>query len=221
MPFFQDRILPCCLSLAMRNRVFLPYRRRVIASADGRVLEIGIGSGLNLAFYPDRVSEVIGLEPSVKLSEMARKKAAGSRMRLVLQTGSAEAMPFESGSFDTVVTTWTLCSIPDANAALGEIRRVLKPSGQFLFAEHGLAPDAGVQKWQNRLTPAWKIMAGGCHMNRPVDSMIAGSGFELQHLETGYARGPRPLTYMYEGRGRIGRNRRSEVSSANPDKISS
>jgi ubiquinone/menaquinone biosynthesis C-methylase UbiE len=108
----------------------------------------------------------------------------------------------DDGSIDTVVTTWTLCTIPCAKTALGEMRRVLKPSGCLLFVEHGLAPDTGVRKWQDFLTPAWKRLSGGCHLNRPIAKLIEGAGFRLDRLETGYAPGPRPMTFMYEGNAR-------------------
>src|SRR5690606_17186330 len=112
---------------------------------------------------------------------------------------SAERIPIESQSVDTVVTTWTLCSIKDVLRALGEMRRVLKPDGQLLFVEHGLAPDESVRRWQNRLTPAWKRIGGGCHLNRPIRTLIDGAGFAMDRLETGYMRGPKPMTYMFEG----------------------
>lgn len=203
MSFFEDQILPYCLNLAMRNRIFLPYRKRVIGTAAGRVLEIGIGSGLNLPFYTDRATQVVGLEPSEKLVGMTRRMSKKAPVPLSLQAGSAEAIPFEEASFDTVVTTWTLCTIPGVHTALREMRRVLKPGGRLLFAEHGAAPEAGVLKWQNRLTPAWKKIAGGCHMNRPIGRLVEGCGFAIEQLETGYAKGPRPLAYMYEGTGRV------------------
>ncbi len=177
----------------MRDRRFVPYRQRVLALAEGRVLEIGAGSGVNLPFYSDRTTEIVGLEPHPKLRAMAER--AGLR---VIQ-GSAEAIPLDSASVDCVVTTWTLCSIPDAAAALEEMRRVLRPGGRLLFVEHGLAPDAGVQRWQQRLTPLWKHIAGGCHLDRDIPGLIRKAGFDIVQLETGHMEGPRPMTFMYEG----------------------
>ena len=117
--------------------------------------------------------------------------------------GSAESIPLDRASVDTVVTTWTLCTIPDVVAALSELRRILKPNGQLLFVEHGLASDESVRRWQNRLTPVWKRIAGGCHLNRPIGALIEDAGFHISQLETGYMPGPRPMTFMYEGSARL------------------
>lgn len=184
----------------MRNRHLRPYRQRVISAAQGRVLEVGIGSGLNLPFYPSDVREILGLEPAQSLAAMARRVAGRSAVPTTFIEGFAEAIPLEDRSVDTVVTTWTLCSIPDAVAALQEMRRVLKPSGQLLFVEHGQAPEEHVRKWQDRLTPAWKRIGGGCHLNRPIRTLIESAGFSIEELQTGYMKGPKPMTFMYEGR---------------------
>jgi ubiquinone/menaquinone biosynthesis C-methylase UbiE len=201
MSFYDERILPHVINLAMRNRDLLPYRQRIASAAEGRVLEIGIGSGLNLAFYR-HASEILGLEPSPRLAAMAEQAARRRCVRVQLIEGSAEHIPLDSHSIDTVVTTWTLCTIPQASLALSEMRRVLKPSGQLLFAEHGRSPDEGVRKWQDRLTPMWKRIGGGCHLNRPIRELVDNAGFAIQQLDTGYMRGPRPMTFMYEGRAR-------------------
>lgn len=185
MGFYNDHILPHVINLAMRNRELLPYRKRVLSHAHGRVLEIGIGSGLNLPHYGPSVQELVGLEPAAPLIAMARRSAEQSNVAVNLIAGSAEAIPVDSHSFDTVVTTWTLCSIPDAQAALKEMRRVLRTGGQLLFVEHGLAPEDQVQKWQNRLTPLWKRIGGGCHLNRPIRSLIENCGFSIVRIETG------------------------------------
>jgi ubiquinone/menaquinone biosynthesis C-methylase UbiE len=202
MSFYEERILPHLINLAMRNRQLVPYRERVIGAAEGRVLEIGIGSGRNLPFYGSQVREVVGIEPSARLREMAEQVEHKSSTNVSLVRASAENIPLDDKSFDTVVTTWTLCSIPDAHRALGEMRRVLKPSGQLLFVEHGLAPDIAVRKWQDRLTPIWKRIGGGCHLNRPITTVIASSGFRIDQIATGYMPGPKPMTYMYQGRAR-------------------
>ena len=153
MGFYQDHILPHLIHLAMRRQDFAPYRERVLADAQGRVLEIGIGSGLNLPFYAQRAQQVIGLDPSPRLLAMARGAGRQLEGAIELVEGSAEAVPLEDRSVDTVVTTWTLCSIPDVDRALREARRILKPGGRLVFVEHGLSPDPQVVKWQNRLTP--------------------------------------------------------------------
>jgi ubiquinone/menaquinone biosynthesis C-methylase UbiE len=200
MGFYAERVLPHLLNLAMRSQDLAAYRRRVVPAARGRVLEIGIGSGLNLPFYGSEVDEVIGLDPSSPLLAMAEKQARAGRTPVMMLHGSAEMVPLEDASVDTVLTTWTLCSIPDARAALSEIRRVLKPAGELVFVEHGKAPDQAVARWQDRLTPLWRPIAGGCHLNRPIASLIGDAGFALRDLRCGYMRGPRPFTFMYEGR---------------------
>jgi ubiquinone/menaquinone biosynthesis C-methylase UbiE len=202
MRFYRDRVLPLLIDLSMRQRNLALYRRNVVPAASGRVLEIGIGSGLNLPLYGANVTQLIGLDPSPKLLAMTSEKAHDAGIAVDLVEGGAEAVPLESQSVDTVVTTWTMCSIPDAGRALREMRRVLKPSGRLLFVEHGLAPDPGVRWWQDRLTPVWKRIGGGCHLNRPIWSLIEGAGFELERLATGYMRGPKPMTFMYEGSAR-------------------
>jgi ubiquinone/menaquinone biosynthesis C-methylase UbiE len=201
MGFYQDQIVPLLINLSMRQRSLADYRRRVVPAAEGRVLEIGVGSGLNLPFYSQRVRQVIGLEPSPKLIALARRTQHAAASAQFIE-GSAEEIPLKDGTIDTVVMTWTLCSIPDASRALGEIRRVLKPGGRLLFAEHGRAPEPNVAQWQDRLTPMWKRFAGGCHLNRAVASLIEAAGFAFDRCETGYMRGPRPLTFMYEGSAR-------------------
>ena len=202
MGFYSDVILPRLCDLAMRNKLLLPIRERVIGAAEGRVIEIGVGSGLNLPFYRPEVTEVLALEPAAKLVTMARDASRGAIMPVSFLEASAEAIPLEDHCVDTVVTTWTMCSIPHADTALAEIRRVLRPGGKLLFVEHGRAPDESVRRWQDRLTPAWRCIAGGCHLNRPIGSMIEGAGFRIDRIETGYIPGPRPMTYMYEGSAR-------------------
>jgi ubiquinone/menaquinone biosynthesis C-methylase UbiE len=202
MGLYQERIVPWLINLAMRNRDLIAYRRRIVSAATGRVLEVGIGSGLNLPFYGDSVSRVFGLDPSAKLLAMAGRAARSSDSPLELIQANAEAIPLDDASVDTVVTTWTLCSIPDAGAALQEMRRVLRPTGRLLFVEHGRASEQGVRWWQNSLAPVWKPLAGGCHLNRPIAQLIENAGFTIERLATGYMRGPKPMTFMYEGSAR-------------------
>jgi ubiquinone/menaquinone biosynthesis C-methylase UbiE len=201
--FYQDRVLPYLVHWSMRQPTFKEYRARLLPGAEGCVLEIGVGSGLNLPFYGDTVRHLIGLEPSPKLLSMARRAGNAASQAIELLQASAEAIPLESKSVDTVVSTWTLCSIPDVDGALGEMRRVLKPDGRLLFVEHGLSPDSDVSRWQDRLTPLWKRVGGGCHLNRPIAQLIEGTGFRLERVATGYMKGPRPMTFMYEGAARV------------------
>jgi SAM-dependent methyltransferase len=197
--FYENWIFPPILDLAMQQKQLVGYRKRVVGEARGKVLEIGAGSGLNFPFYGDQVERVLALDPSPRLLGFARRRAAAGKVPIEFLLGSATSIPLPDHSIDTVVMTWTLCSIPDASAALAEMRRVLKGNGRLLFVEHGLAPDLAVEKWQHRLTPAWRHIAGGCHLNRKMDEVIELAGFDLKKLQTGYAPGPRPMTFMYEG----------------------
>jgi ubiquinone/menaquinone biosynthesis C-methylase UbiE len=203
MSLFQNRVVPHLIHLAMSDRKLVPYRKRVLSSARGRVLEIGIGSGMNVPLYAAPVQEVIGLDPAPRLIAMAQRALSRSSLPVEIIEGSAEAIPLDRHSVDTVVTTWTLCSIPRVAVALNEMRRVLKPSGELLFVEHGLAPEASIRRWQDRLTPVWKCLGGGCHLNRPIRQLIEDAGFSISQLDTGYMKGPKPMkpmTFMYEGR---------------------
>jgi ubiquinone/menaquinone biosynthesis C-methylase UbiE len=176
LSFYRDRILPHLVHKSMRQEILVPYRRRATQAASGRVLEVGVGSGLNLPLYGESVTRVIGLDPSPKLLAMARKAARGLSPSIELLEGSAEEIPLDARTIDTVVTTWTLCTIPAAGPALGEMRRVLKPDGRLVFVEHGLSPAPNVSWWQNGLTPLWKRIGGGCHLNRPIRRLIEVSG---------------------------------------------
>lgn len=202
MGFYEDRILPHLVNLTMRNRRLIPYRERVISAAEGRVLEIGIGSGLNLPLYSPRVREIFGLDPAPRLLAMSRHAAGRLLLPVTFIEGSGETIPLDDRSIDTVVTTWTLCTIPAVIEAVHEMRRVLRPSGQLLFVEHGLAPDDNIRKWQDWLTPAWKRISGGCHLNRPIGTMVENAGFSITQLETGYMKGPKPMAFLYEGRAK-------------------
>jgi ubiquinone/menaquinone biosynthesis C-methylase UbiE len=202
MSFYERHVLPYLLHLAMRQKQLLPFRRRVIGAAEGRVLEIGIGSGLNLPLYGSNARSVIGLEPSPELLRMALKCAGNPLVAIEFLEASAETVPLDDGSVDSVVTTWTLCTIPNAPRALAEVRRVLKPDGALLFVEHGRAPEPGVARWQDRLDPLWSRVAGGCHLNRKIDDLISASGFRIGSLTNARLPGPRTHTFLYEGRAR-------------------
>jgi SAM-dependent methyltransferase len=191
MPSFYDRrILPVLLTCACSAPPIMQQRAKVVPLAWGRVLELGVGMGLNLGFYdPGKVQAVIGVDPSPELRARALAAPRDPRIDLSVVDAAAEALPFETGEFDTVVCTFTLCSVRDPHAALAEARRVLTPGGRFLFCEHGLAPEAGVARWQRRVEPVWKRLAGGCHLTRPVGAAIRDAGFSVERLETMYLPG--------------------------------
>jgi len=199
MDFYERWILPPILDLVMRRKDLTKYRRAAVAAVRGRVLEIGVGSGLNFPLYGKQVEFVYGIDPSPRLLSIARRRAAASGIPVELLLGSATAIPLTDNAVDTAVMTWTLCSIPDPLAALREMRRVLKPDGNLCFVEHGLSPEPGVQRWQHRMTPVWRRMAGGCHLDRKMDDLIRLAGFNLTDLQVEYAPGPRAMSYMYQG----------------------
>lgn len=199
MSVYARYVLPRLINLVMQNEAARAERARFLPRASGTVLEIGIGSGLNIPFYPATIRALHGVDPSPELLRMAGRRAAHAPFPVELVELAAEKLTAADGTYDTVVTTWTLCSIPDPGAALAEMRRVLKPDGRLLFIEHGWSPDPGVRAWQDRLDRLWSRLAGGCHLNRKMDALIAGAGFELAELETGYAPGPKPLAYLYRG----------------------
>lgn len=202
MPTFYERhILPHVINCACGAKPIRYQRRKIVPSAVGKVLELGIGGGLNLAFYdPAKVESVTGVDPSEGLRRKALAAPRASDLKVEVRDGEGESLPFDDGQFDTVVCTFTLCSVRSPPAVLAEARRVLKPGGTFLFSEHGLSPDVDVQRWQRRLEPMWKRIAGGCHLTRPVASSIAAAGFALQSVETMYLPGtPRPLGWAEWG----------------------
>src|SRR5712692_8559777 len=186
MGFYNRLILPRLIELAMRQKNLAPFRERAAGAASGRVLEIGIGAGLNLASYRSSVEGVYGVDPSTELLAMANGRAKTVPFPVLLFEASSENLPFDERSFDTIVMTFTLCSIPDAGAALREMRRVLKPEGKLLFAEHGRAPDPTIVRWQDRITPVWKRLGGGCHLNRKMDDLIQAERFRIDRLSVGY-----------------------------------
>lgn len=202
MSLYDSWILPRVLDLVMRNREVTRYRSRLVPEASGVVLEVGIGSGLNLAFYGPQVERIYAIDPSEALLRMARKRARSAPFSVEFFASPGEAIPMKDHSVDTVLVTFTLCTIADPLAALREMRRVLKPTGRMLFAEHGLAPDASVQRWQHRCNPVWNRIAGGCNMDRKIDELIGSAGFRIEELTVEYAKGPRPLSYIYAGSAR-------------------
>jgi ubiquinone/menaquinone biosynthesis C-methylase UbiE len=199
--FYERRILPRLIDLGMRQKQLAALRGRVVGEARGEVLEVGIGSGRNLPFYRRDVESVLGVDPSEGLLAMARPHTAWTHFPVQLRQAAVEDLPVDDRAIDTVLMTWTLCSVADPVRALSEIRRVLRPGGSLLFVEHGRAPEPRLQRWQDRLTPVWRRLAGGCHLNRPIDQLVERSGLHLVELETGYlVQGPRVATYHYRGR---------------------
>ncbi|PWT81616.1 MAG: SAM-dependent methyltransferase [Acidobacteria bacterium] len=200
MGFYAKHFLPHLVDLSMRNKEASRLRAEWLPQAHGDVLEVGIGSGLNLPFYSSEVKRIYGVDPSLELQRMALKRATATRARVEFLSQSAEdALPLAGGTIDTVVMTWTLCSIRDTSRALQQMKRVLRESGHLVFIEHGRSPDRGTAAWQDRMTPIWKRIGGGCHLNRKIDELITASGFDIIELKTFYQPGPRPMTYTYQG----------------------
>jgi ubiquinone/menaquinone biosynthesis C-methylase UbiE len=199
MGVYSTVILPRLLDVTMRDRRLAPYREQTIGLARGLVLEIGVGSGLNLPLYGRAVDCVCGIDPSPELLRLARNRAVGALFPVSLFRASGEQLPFASAAFDTVVMTWTFCSIARPVAALTEMSRVLKPGGRLLFVEHGLSPEPRIARWQQRLTPCWKCIGGGCHLDRKMDDLVRAAGFGFDVIDTGYMEGPKPWTFMYQG----------------------
>jgi len=200
MGIYAKYVLPRFIDLAMRNKDTARLRAGWVPHARGDVLEVGIGSGLNLPFYSAEVHRVYGVDPSPELQKMARKRMAKQAINVEFLLQSAEDdLPLSDKSIDTVVMTWTLCSIRDPVKALRQIKRVLKPNGRLIFIEHGRAPDSRVAAWQDRLNPVWKHIGGGCNLNRKTDELLVNAGFRIDELRTAYLPGPRPMTYTYQG----------------------
>ena len=199
MKIYDRYILPKLINLAMQNKAATEERARFVPLASGTVLEVGIGSGLNIPFYGRSVEKLYGLDTSLELWKMAHRRADQAFFAVEFIRSSGESIPGEDERFDTVVTTWTLCTIPNAVNALKEIKRVLKPHGHLIFIEHGQSPDSGVLAWQNWLNPLWKRIGGGCNLNRKIDDLIVEAGFCITQIEKAYIRGPKPFVYLYKG----------------------
>jgi len=193
------------LDVVMSSPMLRKPRDRALSPARGRILEIGFGTGMNLTHYPQTVKRIEAIDPDLDLDRVSMPRIAHASIEVDFHHLDAEHLPFEEARFDTVVSTFTLCSIPDVVHALGEVRRVLKPGGQFLFLEHGRSPDPAVARWQDRLNRAWRPVAGGCHLNRPMRELIVDAGFELGPVQNYYLkRAPKFVGYMTEGLARKG-----------------
>ncbi len=205
MSWYEDKILPRLTDFSCSTKPTRKQRAKIVPLATGDVLEIGIGSGLNLPYYDSqKVRKIWGLEPSEGMRKLATKNLEGIKLDLEFIDLPGEEIPLESNSVDTVLVTYTLCTIPDVATALEGMRRVLKPEGRLLFCEHGTAPDANVRRWQERLNPGWRKIAGGCNMNRDVPAMINAAGFNIVQDERMYIPGPRILSYNYWGSATLG-----------------
>lgn len=202
MSFYERYVLPRLINLSLQNRAAMAERRKLMPLARGTVLEVGIGSGLNIPLYGRDVETLLAVDPSLEIWRLALRRKSRAPFPVEFLQCSAEQIPLEDTTVDTVVTTWTLCTIPDPLRALREMQRVLKPEGQVIFVEHGRSPDARVLAWQNRLNPLWNRIGGGCNLNRKIDDLILEAGLRITRMETGYVRGPKPLTYLYRGLAR-------------------
>jgi ubiquinone/menaquinone biosynthesis C-methylase UbiE len=199
MGVYDDWVLPRVMNLAMGTKAMAEERAKALAAVKGRVLEVGFGSGHNLAHYPAAVERVVGIDPSGESAKLARKRIARAPFPVEFLPLPGEQIPAPDGSFDSVVSTFTLCTIPDPLAALRQMRRVLAPGGRFFFVEHGRSDDAKVRRWQDRLNGLQQRFVGGCNLNRPMDQLITAAGFELESLERYYAQGPKFMAYLYRG----------------------
>lgn len=197
---YERYVLPKLIDVACSTGNVMKARSKIVPQALGEVLEVGIGSGLNLPFYdPKKVSSIIGIDPAAQMQSLARKRATAIGIPVEVIAVDVQGIHADTDRFDTIVMTFTLCSIDDPVPALREMARVLKPGGRLLFCEHGLAPDPSIERWQHRLTPFWKPMAGGCHLDRDIPALIRAGGFVIDELSEEYLPGPRPMSYVYSG----------------------
>lgn len=199
MGFYRDQVLPRVINRFMDDEEFVVHRKPCLAKVSGRVLEIGFGSGLNLPHYPQGVERLYALDPATLGRRLAEKRIAACPFPVEFVGLYGEAIPLEDASVDAVVSTWTLCTVPDPGKALAEIRRVLKLGGGLHFVEHGRSPEERIARWQDRLTPIQRVVGGGCHLNRRIDELVLGAGLEMEELDNVYMKGPKIGTYLYKG----------------------
>ncbi|ARU57783.1 methyltransferase type 11 [Oleiphilus messinensis] len=196
MAFYENYILPHLINVACGTKPVRKQREKVVPHAEGRILEVGMGSGLNLPYYdPDKVEFIWGLEPSEGMRRKAAPRIEASKLTIEWMGLKGEEIPLDDNSVDTVLLTYTLCTIPDWLTALQQMRRVLKPGGKVLFCEHGEAPDESVRRWQEKINPYWNKVAGGCHLNRPIPRLLHDAGFKIKSLDTQYV----PSTPKFAG----------------------
>ena len=205
MKLYEKYVVPRLLNFSCGLKPIQYQRKKVVPLAEGEILEVGIGSGLNLPYYEtSRVKKIWGLDPSEELHDMAKKVASGLDLNVEFLLSGAEEIPLLDGSVDTALITYTLCSIPEVEEAIKEIKRVIKPGGAMIFCEHGMAPDENTLKWQERINPYWKKISGGCNINRDIPNLIESAGFSISQLETMYLPGtPKILGYNYWGSARV------------------
>jgi len=201
MSFYDDKILPHIIHIACGTKPVLKQREKIVPQAEGRILEIGMGSGINIAYYnPDKVEKLWGLEPSVGMRQKAKARVDTAPFELEWLDLPGEEIPLDNKSMDTIVLTYTLCTIPDWLSAVKQMKRVLKPGGKLLFSEHGKAPDLAVRKWQDRINPYWMKIAGGCQLNRDIPKLLLEGGFDIKQMETLYVpKTPRVAAFTYSG----------------------
>jgi ubiquinone/menaquinone biosynthesis C-methylase UbiE len=200
MGFYRDQVLPRGQDLIMGRKAFREIRARVCAGLAGEVVEVGFGTGLNAPYYPREVTKLAAIEPSRVCMRIAERRIAANSVPVEQAGLTGERLDLDSNRFDAALSTWTLCTIPDVRAALAELRRVLKPGGAFHFVEHGHSPDTQVARWQARIEPVWKPIAGGCHLTRRMPELIEEAGFGVDRLDTYYFESePKPFGYTYEG----------------------
>lgn len=201
---YQRYVLPKLIEIGCSVDSVMQARAKIVPQAVGKVLEIGIGSGLNLSFYdPNTVTAIVGVDPAAQMQTLARTRADDIDIPVEIIAVDVQGIHAATDSYDTIVMTFTLCSIADPIAALTEMARVLKPQGQLLFCEHSLAPDVTVERWQHRLTPLWKPIAGGCHLNRDIPTLISASGFSIDKIHSEYLSGLRLVSYIVSGSARV------------------
>lgn len=200
MKFYDKYILPKLTHWVCSQNDITRIRKKIVPLAKGRILEVGIGSGLNLPFYdPAKIDRVWGLDPSMQLKKIAKKKAVEMPFDVDLIESSGEEIPLDKNSIDTVLVTYTLCSIPNVQKALNEMNRVLKPGGELIFCEHGRAPDDHINKWQDRINSNWAKISGGCNLNRPISNLIKENGFKIVNLDTRYSSPLKVISFNYRG----------------------
>jgi len=198
--WYSRRVFPRLVNWSMVQAGFIPLRQSLLSKASGAVLEIGFGTGANLRFYPFHIHSLTAIDPNPGMIPLARSHLAEGEVSVNLVLASGEWLPFPSGSFDTVVSTMTLCSVPQPSKVLQELLRVLMPGGRVLFLEHGQSPDRSVRQWQDGLTPVWKYLGDGCHLNRPMAQIFQGQRCKVTTLDNFYLPGvPRPFGYFYQG----------------------